>query len=111
MVSVRDADGRSFSTVAAGIMIAEGSVSFPLPWNSTLILLLARPGPEPIEIVHPSTAQPGISRSITEPAPHRRRIVRLRSRIGKASPSLRPLAGNSRVQQIRAMIGLADRLG
>src|ERR1039458_1334086 len=62
MVSVRDADGRSFSTVAAGIMIAEGSVSFPLPWNSTLILLLARPGPEPIEIVHPSTAQPGISR-------------------------------------------------
>src|ERR1035441_3187680 len=62
MVSVRDADGRSFSTVAAGMVIAEGSVSFPLPWNSTLILLLARPGPEPIEIVHPSTAQPGISR-------------------------------------------------
>src|ERR1039458_10905181 len=82
MVSVRDADGRSFSTVAAGIMIAEGSVRFPLPWNSTLILLLARRTAGPIEIVHPSTAQPGISRSITEPAPHRRHIFRLRSRGG-----------------------------
>jgi hypothetical protein len=63
-VSVRDADGRSFSTVAAGMVIAEGSVSFPQPWNSTLILLFARPGPEPIEIVHPSTAQPVKSRSM-----------------------------------------------
>src|ERR1035437_3774056 len=103
MVAVRDADGRRFSTVAAGIVMAEGSVSFPLPWNSTLILLLARPGPEPIEIVQPSPAQLG--------------IIRLRiGRVGhvfeptggalRRPPAriLRPLAENSRVQQIRAKI-------
>src|ERR1039457_4025633 len=71
MVSVRDADGRSFSTVAAGMVIAEGSVSFPLPWNSTVILLLARPGPEPTVMVHASTAHPTSMRSSTTPAPGR----------------------------------------
>ncbi len=94
MVSVRDADGRSFSTVAAGMAIAEGSVSLPLPWNSTLILLLARPGPEPIEIVQPSTAQPGISRSITEPAPGR--ICSTKEKYGNSVAS--PFAGMRGVQ-------------
>jgi hypothetical protein len=85
---------RSFSTVAVGMAIPEGSVSFPLPWNSTLILLLARPGPEPIEIVHPSTAQPGISRSITEPIPGR--IYSTKEKYGSSVAS--PFDGISGVQ-------------
>jgi len=94
MVSVSDADGRSFSTVAAGMVIAEGSVSFPQPWNSTLILLLARPGPEPIEIVHPSTAQPVKSRSMTELAPGR--ICSTNEKYGNSVAS--PFAGIRGVQ-------------
>ena len=47
MESVREADGRSFSAVAAGIVIPVAeSTTFPDPTSSTLILLLARPGPE-----------------------------------------------------------------
>ena len=45
--SVRDAEGRSFSAVAAGItMPVAVSITLPEPASSTLILLLARPGPE-----------------------------------------------------------------
>src|ERR1017187_4942480 len=85
MVSVRDADGRSFSTVAAGMVMAQGSVRFPLPWNSPLILLLARPGPEPIEIVQPSTAQPGI----------------IRLRIGRVGHVFEPAGGALRRPPVR----------
>ena len=76
------------------MVIADGSVSLPLPWNSTVILLLARPGPEPSEIVQSSTAQPGISRSITEPAPGR--ICSTKENYG--SPVASPFAGISGVQ-------------
>ena len=48
MVSASEADGSSFSAVAAGIVMpVAASVTLPEPTNSTLILLLARPGPEP----------------------------------------------------------------
>ena len=72
MVSVSDAEGRSFSTVAAGIVmpVAE-SMTFPEPANSTVILLFARPGPEPMAICHDSMAQPTAWRSSTTPAPGR----------------------------------------
>src|SRR3974377_655431 len=55
MVSVSEADGSSFSAVAAGIVMAEGSVILPDPANWTLILLLARPGPEPLVLGPPRT--------------------------------------------------------
>ena len=94
MVSVSDADGSSFSTVAVGMVMAEGSVTLPLPANSTVILLLARPGPEPMEMVQPSTAQPDSSRSITEPAPGR--ICSTKEKYGSSVAS--PFAGISGVQ-------------
>ena len=78
MVSVSEAEGSSFSAVVAGSVIADGSVSLPEPTNSMLILLLARPGPEPIEIPQPSTAQPTAIRSMTDEPPGRICSIKLK---------------------------------
>src|SRR4051794_11341558 len=70
--SESEADGRSFSVVAAGtVMPVAESMTLPDPTNSTLILLLARPGPEPTVIWKLSTAMPTACRSTTTPAPGR----------------------------------------
>ena len=59
-------------SVAAGIVmpVAE-SMTLPEPTSSMLILLLARPGPEPTLIWNDSTAMPTACRSTTTPAPGR----------------------------------------
>src|SRR5512142_2540233 len=70
------------------------SMTLPEPTSSTLILLLARPGPEPTLIWNDSTAMPTACRSTTTPAPGR--ICSTYDRYGSSAAS--PLAGISGVQ-------------
>src|SRR5512140_2645884 len=93
--SVSEADGRSFSVVGAGtVMPVAESMTLPDPTSSTLILLLARPGPEPTVIWKPSTARPTACRSRTTPAPGR--ICSRYERYGNSAAS--PAAGMRGVQ-------------
>ncbi len=66
-------------------MIAEGSTYFPEPTKLTTSLLLARPGPLPIDRVQSSIAQPTAMRSITEEAPGR--ICSIKLKYGSSRPS------------------------
>src|ERR1035437_261394 len=76
------------------VMPVAESMTLPDPANSQVILLLARPGPDPMAMVKPSTAQPTACRSSITPLPGR--ICSTNEKYGSSVAS--PTDGKSGVQ-------------